>query len=115
MSIRINDTLQVQRGFLAVLAAALLALAVMATHGAVTADHHSMHHDGAGMQNMITICLAVLEAGVGIAVALLLTALRRRPSRKLPRPTTVAFSPRPEIAGLGPPGERPAVLQVFLR
>jgi hypothetical protein len=114
MLVRTTDFVRRQRRLVSLVAALLLAVAVLATHSAMSADHETMHH-GSGTQGIVAICLAVLESGVAIAVALLFGASRNRPQRVLRRPVNRLAIPSPQIAGLGPPGLRPFELQVLLR
>ncbi|MBI4896752.1 MAG: hypothetical protein HY827_00095 [Actinobacteria bacterium] len=140
MFIRINNLLRNGNRVLVLSAAFAVVFALVATHGALSTAHMSegpgqTHGDGMavhgdhmsdngdgqsdGMQIVMSICLAVVEAAVAIVLGLALVRLRDLFSgraRSTARP--VAASSRfavPALAGLGPPGRRAALLQVFLR
>lgn len=114
MLVRTTDIVRRQRRLVSLVAALLLAVAVLATHSAMSADHETMHHSS-GTQGIVAICLAVLESGVAIAVALLFGASRNRPQRVLRRPVIGFAARRPQLAGLDPPGLRQFEIQVILR
>lgn len=111
----INRRIKSQRRLVVLFTALTLALAVPATHSAAGAPHHSEHHGHTPPTSVVlTICLAVLEAGFALTVSLF-WLIRRRPSTDVPRPVTFAPVAVPAPNGLAPPGGLPALLQVFLR
>lgn len=115
MFIGINRLMKSQRQLLVLLIAATLALAVLATHSAAGVPHHSGEHGGeAPAQVVLTICLAVLEAGVALTIYLVWFK-HRRPSTAVPRPVVGTPAAARTPHGPAPPGRRPALLQVFLR
>jgi hypothetical protein len=97
-------------------------LALLAVFGALvvalSAEHSGLGHaeDGGDMGSIVSMCLAIVQAGVllvGVA-----SLLRRRPQRHAAPaglPATVAIAGR--VPRLGPPRIRagPSRLQVFLR
>jgi hypothetical protein len=117
MFIRINRDLRGRRHLPAVVAAGVLALAVLSAHGLPSsAEHHMADHGAAtGSQVAITICVAVIDSGVAFSIAALLLLGGRALVSTLRRAT---IAPAPNLvaaAGLGPPGSRAALFQVFLR
>lgn len=115
MLIGLNSSLRFRRRLSAAIVAMLLALAIIAAHSAAGTDHEPNHHDSLGAQSAMVLCLAVLGAGAAIAVAAIARKSRRRPTTDLRPAFSRMASPSPEIAGLGPPGERLSLFQVFLR
>lgn len=115
MFIVINKLVRCRPRLLVLVAAATLALMLLATHSAATTGHHDMHGaDDDGAQVVMTICLAILQAGLAIAfVAGVIN--RRRENTLVPAPITPLLAYAGPIAGVGPPGRRSALFQVFLR
>lgn len=116
MLIDINSFMRHRRRMLSLLAAALLTMALLATHSAATAGHHDHgEHSGMSTQTVLLLCMAVIEAGVAISLAVALAVTRRRPENHAKPSASVFAGPRPALAGTGPPGRRLALNQVFLR
>lgn len=106
-----------RRSLLAFGALALTCLTLILAHGAPGLDHMAGMDQGDHVAKAaISLCLAVVQGGVVLLVALGGTVLlRRRSARRPSAPRTVALSS--PLRNLPVPAARagPAVLQVFLR
>lgn len=112
MFIGLNRFLRRERHVLATLVALVFAVMLLAFHGAASGDH--LMDDHPMTSTMVTVCLAIIEAGMVLSVAGMFVLNRtERPCASAPR--VFAIARRPLIRGIGPPGLRAAVLQVFLR
>jgi hypothetical protein len=111
---RIHKLVRLRQRILAVVTVCVMALALLLAHSAFTSGHHKddAHHSG-GATVVLAVCLAVLQAGVAVAVAQFVRRPRERMSSwRLP---VLTLTPAPVIGGPDPPGPSTPQLQVFLR
>lgn len=106
-----------RRSLLAVGALALTCLTLILAHGAPGLDHMAgMDHGDQMTEAAISLCLAVVQGGLVVLVALGGAALlRRRPPRTIGVGRALALASPPRNLSVPAARAGPAVLQVFLR
>ncbi len=103
-----------RRRLIAAAVVVAMAIALVLAHSAFSSHHQSVasHHGGAASV-VFVFCLAVLEAGLAVAVVQLVRRDRERPTNwALPAPPAMLV---PVLAGPDPPRPLASQLQVFLR
>lgn len=137
MLIAINDFVRRRHRMITLIACALLAVALLATHSAASAHHpgapsqpatgghHSPGHAASGHKSpghdqqppssLMQLCMAVIESALSLTVIAGLALTLLRPRDEL-RPRFAALpSGAPELAGTGPPSLTLTLHQSFLR
>lgn len=115
MFIGIDEFLRARRRLLTAAAAVLLALALFATHGALTSAHHGGDHADHGERTIVTVCLAIVETGTAVVALAAAALLLRRSRARVWPPTPIALATASPRATGPPTPPSPDRLQVFLR
>ena len=105
-----------RRSLLAVGALALTCLTLILAHNAPGLDHMAgMDHGDQMTKAAISLCLAVVQGGLVVLVALGGAALLRRRPRTIGVGRALALASPPRNLSVSAARAGPAVLQVFLR